>query len=217
MLGSQHVRALLLHSQPPIITCPQDKTLSATEQCQALLPDLKNDVTTSDNCGVVNVTQNPAVGASLPLGDQIVVTVTAADAKGLKSQCEMTVTVVDDAEPYIDCGINDISPYDPAWHFQPCDASSSRPLQFNATVKKKNGCPPVAKITETTVLKCERCNGANKVETLTCNKITSIDKDTLQIGNTNGVGTFISWKVKASDGIEKKLWNLYRDSQQQQW
>jgi HYR domain len=198
MVVSQHVCALLLHSQPPSITCPVDKTLSATAGCKALMPDLTVEVMTSDNCGVRSVTQSLAIGTSVALGVHTV-TFTATDANGLVSSCTMTVTVVDTEEPKIDCGINFPSPYDPEWHFHPCDASGAHPLQFTATVTKENGCPPGVAITETTVLKCERCNGSNKVLSLPCNGITTVDTDKLQIANTNGVGTFISWKVKAGE------------------
>jgi hypothetical protein len=153
----------------------------------------------TDNCGIKSVTQSIPVETTLNPGVHSV-SFTATDNTGNTAtiSCPTAFTVVDDEvllESGVDCGITEhYNP--PYWHFHPCDASSARPLKFKATtVAKKNGCP--AAVTATAAPLCERCNGANKLQTLTCNGITTVGPDTLQIKSTNGVGNFIRWSVTA--------------------
>ncbi|UCD28082.1 MAG: hypothetical protein JSV03_13440, partial [Planctomycetota bacterium] len=55
---------------PTITQCAADKTLNADINCQASVPDLVSEVTADDNCDpTVTITQNPASGTLIGLGD----------------------------------------------------------------------------------------------------------------------------------------------------
>ena len=91
------VPALLLHSQPPSITCPTSQTLIvAINASTVMMPDLTSGVA-SDNCGIsASVIQSPAKDASLGPG-LYDVSFTATDVNGntATSICATAVTVVD--------------------------------------------------------------------------------------------------------------------------
>jgi len=91
---------------PPAITsCPGDRTVSADASCQGTIPDVAGEVVASDNCtaaGSLVVTQDPAAGTLVGLGDHVV-TVTVSDVAGNSSTCTLTVTVQDTTPPSISC------------------------------------------------------------------------------------------------------------------
>jgi hypothetical protein len=87
-------------TSPVIAACPQDQTIAAGVNCQAILPDLAPGVVASDGCGAVTITQSPAAGTSLNLGDQVV-TFTATDSQGNNATCATTVMVRDTTRPVI--------------------------------------------------------------------------------------------------------------------
>ena len=59
-------------------------------------------ITYDDNCGVVNVTQSPAPGTVVGLGNTTI-TLTAFDAAGLSNSCTTTLTVQDTEAPTANC------------------------------------------------------------------------------------------------------------------
>lgn len=126
------------------------------------------------------------------LGDNTV-TLTITDSRGESDSCTATVSVVDSylLAANVDCGIGD------DWHISPCGASNANPLTYTATVSKPNGCP--VSITTISTPQCERCQGNNIVQQVNCrNGVAVVGSDTVQVENTNGVGTFIRWTVRAS-------------------
>src|SRR5438034_6612318 len=77
-----------------------DQTLSADATCHALVPDLTTEVTATDNCSAVTLSQSPEAGTSIGLGDTTV-TITALDAAGNPKTCTATVHVVYDTAPLL--------------------------------------------------------------------------------------------------------------------
>ena len=78
---------------PPTITqCATNQTIVAGAGNQAALPDLTSQVIAGDECGTVIVTQSPAAGTLVDVGDTVV-TLTATDEAGLTATCTATVTV----------------------------------------------------------------------------------------------------------------------------
>ena len=97
---------------PQFTSCPSDQTLSADDDCEALVPDLASQAAATDNCGSATITQNPDPNTPIGLGDTVV-TLTAADDCGNATPCYVTVTVIDSTNPTIDCpDPNDVDPVD---------------------------------------------------------------------------------------------------------
>ncbi len=78
----------------PVITqCPDDVTVTTTVGVPAVVPDLLGSLVASDACSsALVVTQQPPVGAGIA-GSTAAVIVSAADAAGNVSTCNVTVTV----------------------------------------------------------------------------------------------------------------------------
>lgn len=98
---------------PPSITCPPDFTVStgvvggttSALKCVALVPDLRDKVTVSDNCRLPTqrvLTQSPEPGTPLGPG-RYVITLVARDASGNEAECQVTMTVVDPGPASIVC------------------------------------------------------------------------------------------------------------------
>ncbi len=93
----------VIDDSDPEISCPADKTVSADANCEYALGDYTGEATTDDNCDDdVEVTQSPAPGTVVGLGDTTV-TLTATDDAGNQDTCSFTVTVEDTSDPTISC------------------------------------------------------------------------------------------------------------------
>jgi hypothetical protein len=91
----------VLDATAPVITvCATNMTLSADTNCQAAIPDLTAQVTASDACGAVTLSQLPAPGTLVGLGDHLV-TLTASDVASNQASCSATITVADANTPVI--------------------------------------------------------------------------------------------------------------------
>ncbi|MBK7426248.1 MAG: HYR domain-containing protein [Saprospiraceae bacterium] len=88
---------------PPTITCPATQTLVLGANCTANLPNYTSLATTSDNCGVQNVTQSPIAGTTVSAPGNMMVTLTVTDINGLTNTCSFTVSKVDNTPPSITC------------------------------------------------------------------------------------------------------------------
>ena len=87
-------------NEAPIITCPSDLTVNTdTDLCTASGISLGN-YTISDNCGVVDVSDDRPVVFNL--GNTIIVYV-VQDASGNSASCTQNITVVDNQAPEITC------------------------------------------------------------------------------------------------------------------
>lgn len=92
-------------TNPEITGCAADRTIAADAACREFLPDLTSDVTATDDCDTTTlaITQSPAQGTTLNLGD-LVVTLTATDDEGNTDACEVTITLEDQTAPgFISC------------------------------------------------------------------------------------------------------------------
>jgi len=87
-------------TQPPLITCPGNITVNAAPG--ACTSNVTFNVTATDNCAVANVVSGPSSGFAFPVGTTIV-TSTARDSSGNRSQCTFTVTVNDTEAPAVSC------------------------------------------------------------------------------------------------------------------
>ncbi|MDT8430761.1 MAG: HYR domain-containing protein, partial [Bacteroidales bacterium] len=85
-----------------------DKTLSADAGCEAVVPDLTGEIVATDNDAVASISQTPAAGTSIGLGNTTVV-FTVADNAGNTSTCTANVTVIDDVGPVITNCASDIT------------------------------------------------------------------------------------------------------------
>lgn len=81
---------------PTILTAPANRELTADPDGFASLPDLTGEVVATDNVGVFSITQNPAAGTRLPIGDNNVV-MTVSDVAGNFDTAPVVIAVV--AEP----------------------------------------------------------------------------------------------------------------------
>ncbi len=81
---------------PTIAACASNKTITADASGQAVVPNLTGEVSASDNCAVVSITQSPAAGAIAGTGTTTVV-ITVRDAAGNAVTCSATVTVTSGA------------------------------------------------------------------------------------------------------------------------
>jgi len=94
---------MVTDNTPPTITCPATQTLVLGANCTAALPDYTSLATTGDNCGVLGVTQSPAIGATVSGAGNMTVTLTVTDINGNNTECNFTVTKVDNTPPTITC------------------------------------------------------------------------------------------------------------------
>lgn len=94
----------------PVITCPGNQTETPNASCQFVLPDYTGLVTSSDNCGVVTVTQSPVVGTTI--SGTTTITMTATDGSGNTSTCNFSVILSDATPPTIACPGNQVGAVD---------------------------------------------------------------------------------------------------------
>ncbi len=86
---------------PTVLSCPPAVGLEADQNCQAVLPDLTDQISATDNCdGDLTITQQPAAGSTLPLGMTDVAFLVADDA-GNTADCTVPVVVEDHVAPEI--------------------------------------------------------------------------------------------------------------------
>lgn len=86
----------------PVISCLDDQTLELDVNCQATLPNYSGDITFTDECAGVSITQNPLPGMLLDPGVHNI-TLTALDAQGNTAECSFNVEVEDTMIPAIIC------------------------------------------------------------------------------------------------------------------
>ena len=89
---------------PPVfVVCATNRSLGAGTNCVLTIPDLTGELTVTDACSAVTLTQAPVSGTTLALGDHLV-TFTARDAVSNSSTCTMTLSVIDNSAPVISAG-----------------------------------------------------------------------------------------------------------------
>ncbi len=92
---------VVVDTEAPVITvCASDRTISADSNCEVVMPDLTGEVTATDNCAGITVTQVPVAGTVISTGITPV-TLTVTDAGGNMVDCNANVIVVDDTDPVL--------------------------------------------------------------------------------------------------------------------
>ncbi len=78
----------------PVITyCPTNRSLIVGTHCLVVLPDFTGELIATDACSQVSVSQSPAVGTAVGLGEQLVI-FTVRDAASNSTTCVLTLAVV---------------------------------------------------------------------------------------------------------------------------
>ena len=94
--------------EDPSITCPANQDVIVDGSCEYELADFTG-ATVSDNCSIVtsiDVTQSPAIGATLSGTGANTITLTAEDEAGNTTNCTFTITLEDETDPSITCPSN---------------------------------------------------------------------------------------------------------------
>ncbi len=80
-------------TRPVITVCPTNRAVVlGGGECVATVPDLTAELSATDACGPVTVTQSPAAGTPANIGTNVV-TLTARDAFGNETSCAVTVEI----------------------------------------------------------------------------------------------------------------------------
>jgi gliding motility-associated-like protein len=91
-------------STNPAISCPPDQNVFFNASCQYSLLDYTPLPVTSDNCGIVTVSQTPPVGSLITTATTIVLT--ANDGNGNTTTCSFDVLPTDNLPPSIACPLD---------------------------------------------------------------------------------------------------------------
>ncbi len=89
--------------EEPVLECPETQTLSLGLSCSVSLPNYAGLATVSDNCGVLNVSQDPGAGTEYTAPGEVTVVLTARDSAGNTATCTFVVEVVDNTAPTVNC------------------------------------------------------------------------------------------------------------------
>lgn len=82
---------------PALLACATNRTFILTNGCLIpTLPDMTSELVVTDACSSVTVTQMPLPGMTLPPGNTVV-TLSAFDAAGHVTNCQVTVTLIANA------------------------------------------------------------------------------------------------------------------------
>jgi hypothetical protein len=137
------VEITVVDTTAPTVDAGPDVTLEATSPDGAPF-DVSTQVTASDACGSVGLSESP-VPASYPLGSTVV-TVTATDGRGNSASDTMTVTVVDTMAPDLEVTVtptilwppnHDMVPID--WTYVVSDVADPSPLVDLVHVQSDEG------------------------------------------------------------------------------
>ncbi|MBK7337305.1 MAG: HYR domain-containing protein [Saprospirales bacterium] len=103
----------VIDTEAPVIDlCPADREVltsgNGTDDCTGDVPNLVDEVLAHDNCTAFEdliITQNPLAGTDFGAahGDVQIVVITVTDEAGNSSTCEVTLTLIDDEDPWVDC------------------------------------------------------------------------------------------------------------------
>jgi hypothetical protein len=171
---------------PPDITCPADVTIECDEQTD---PDNTGSATATDICNpspVITYSDVEAPG-DCAAEKTITRTWTATDVCGNTHSCVQTIKVVDTTPPVIACNA-------PAT-ITPPDA----PISFTATATDNCDDDPSVEITRFDCFKFTK-KGKQIDKTESC--IVDVCGNTITILDSGGVGTQITWTVRAVDECE---------------
>jgi gliding motility-associated-like protein len=93
--------------ETPVITCPENITVSVDDNCIYNIRDYRTDAVISDNCSDITkliVTQDPIENTvSIQPGQSETVTIFVEDLAGNSTSCSFVITAVDIAPPIVSC------------------------------------------------------------------------------------------------------------------
>lgn len=171
-------------NQAPVAQCANVEVVADEVDC---LADADVDDGSFDPDGdPLTLDQSPA--GPYGLGDTVV-TLTATDDGGLSDQCTATVTVADEAAPVIFCNA------------PPTITPPDAPISFTATADDACG-PATAEILEYDCFFFTQ-QGRRVDKTESC--VVGFEDATLTIDDSGGVGTHVTWKVRAVDGSGNEI------------
>lgn len=171
---------------PPDLTCPADVTIECDESTD---PSNTGSATATDNCDSSPVITYSDVETPGACAAEKTITRTweATDECGNTSTCDQIITVVDTTPPVIACNA-------PATIIPP-DA----PISFTATAI--DNCDPAPSVS-ITAYGCRFFTKKGKEIDKKESCIVDMDGDTITILDSGGVGTQITWTVRAVDECE---------------
>lgn len=168
---------------PPVLTCPADVTIECDESTD---PSNTGSATATDNCDPSpDVTYSDVETPGACAAEKTIArTWDATDECGNTNICVQTITVVDTTPPVIACNA-------PAT-ITPPDA----PISFTATAV--DNCDPAPSVS-ITGYDCRSFTKKGKEIDKKKSCIVNVDGDTITILDSGGVGTQITWTVRAVD------------------
>ncbi len=99
------VNVTIIGTNPPVlVSCAANQTYYVSGGCTFNLPNLTGGVVATD-CGPLTISQSPAAGTALGLGNTTV-TFNITNNAGLSTNCQITVTVLDTNAPSVTCPAN---------------------------------------------------------------------------------------------------------------
>ena len=154
----------------PTITCPSDQNVSFDSNCEFTLTDYTALATTVDNCGIVTVTQSPAVGTVITTTQLI--TLTADDGNGNTETCTFNVIPADNTKPTITCPEDQNVSYDSNCEFTLTDYTTLATTDDNCGTVTVTQSPAVGTVIITTqLITLTADDGNGNTETCTFNVI----------------------------------------------
>jgi len=92
-----------IHPGVPIFTCPSARVVKLLSNCKFSMPDLTTGLTSTNNCSNTVFSQNPGAGSLLDgvHNGTYQVKVTATDANGNSSSCNVVLTAKDSTNPTV--------------------------------------------------------------------------------------------------------------------
>jgi len=100
-LAKRHVMVHVLDKSPPVITCPEDRTVEATGSTVSV--ELEEATATDNSCRIISECVTPDAGIYMRPGLHVIEW-EAADQAGHTARCSYTITVEDTTAPvWADC------------------------------------------------------------------------------------------------------------------
>ncbi len=93
---------ILTTNGPAITTCVPNQNFGVGPSCVGSLPDLRSQLVVAD-CGDVTITQDPAPGTIVALGNTVAVTFNVTNTSGFGTNCQAMITAVDSTPPVAIC------------------------------------------------------------------------------------------------------------------
>jgi gliding motility-associated-like protein len=101
-------RISVIDSTAPVINCPSNQSGFLNSNCENILPDFTNLVSSTDNCsGSVFILQSPTAGTLITGTANNTITFTSTDSYSNSNSCSIIYTAIDTISPIILSCIND--------------------------------------------------------------------------------------------------------------